>query len=178
MAREDRRTRRLMSTPGVGVLVALTYVAAIDDPARFRSSKSCWRTFRTDAKEVSVGRDGCHRTDLQDRRCERPHGALRGSQCHLDPAGQRFVAEELGDAGGEARRHAQGEGRIGPQTRCGAAPNAGRWHERSSPARQLGQSIGKGEITGSGGQTPTPGAGPVAGTMDPVRPQIREQLIR
>ena len=27
----------------------------------------------------------------------------------------------------------------------------------------------------SGEQTPTPRAGPVAGTMDPVRPQIREQ---
>jgi hypothetical protein len=31
---------------------------------------------------------------------------------------------------------------------------------------------------GSGGQTPPPGAGPVAGTMDPVRPQMREQLTR
>jgi hypothetical protein len=48
---------------------------------------------------------------------------------------------------------------------------------RSSPARQRPKHR-EGEITGSGGQTPTPGAGPVAGTMDPVRPQIREQLIR
>jgi transposase len=29
----------LMSAPGVGAIVALTYVSAIDDPARFRSSK-------------------------------------------------------------------------------------------------------------------------------------------
>ena len=28
-----------MSTPGVGPLVALTYVSAIDDPKRFTSSK-------------------------------------------------------------------------------------------------------------------------------------------
>jgi len=48
---------------------------------------------------------------------------------------------------------------------------------RSSPARQRPKHR-EGEITGSGGQTPTPGAGPVAGAMDPVRPQIREQLIR
>jgi len=48
---------------------------------------------------------------------------------------------------------------------------------RSSQARQRPKHR-EGEITGSGGQTPTPGAGPVAGTMDPVRPQIREQLIR
>jgi transposase len=28
-----------MSAPGVGAIVALTYVAAIDDPSRFSSSK-------------------------------------------------------------------------------------------------------------------------------------------
>lgn len=39
MARADDRVRLLMSTPGVGAIVALTYVSAIDDPARFKSSK-------------------------------------------------------------------------------------------------------------------------------------------
>jgi transposase len=39
LARDDSRARLLMSTPGVGVLVALTYVAAIDDPGRFKSSR-------------------------------------------------------------------------------------------------------------------------------------------
>jgi transposase len=39
MARTDQRTRLLMTTPGVGAIVALTFVAAIDDPGRFRSSK-------------------------------------------------------------------------------------------------------------------------------------------
>jgi transposase len=29
-----------MTTPGVGVIVALTFVAAVDDPGRFRSSKA------------------------------------------------------------------------------------------------------------------------------------------
>ena len=38
LARDDQRARLLMSTPGVGVLVALTYVAVIDDPGRFKSS--------------------------------------------------------------------------------------------------------------------------------------------
>ena len=37
-ARGDARTRLLMSTPGVGTIVALTFVAAVDDPGRFRSS--------------------------------------------------------------------------------------------------------------------------------------------
>lgn len=40
LARDDTRVRRLISTPGVGVIVALTYVSAIDDPARFKSSKA------------------------------------------------------------------------------------------------------------------------------------------
>jgi transposase len=39
MARADERTRLLMSAPGVGPIVGLTYVAAIDDPTRFKSSK-------------------------------------------------------------------------------------------------------------------------------------------
>jgi CoA transferase family III len=38
LAREDGRVRRLMTAPGVGTIVALTYASAIDDPARFRSS--------------------------------------------------------------------------------------------------------------------------------------------
>ena len=31
-------------------------------------------------------------------------------------------------------------------------------------------------MVGSGGQIPPPGAGPVAGTMDPVSPQVGPQL--
>jgi transposase len=38
-ARSDVRARLLMTTPGVGPIVSLTYAAAVDDPARFKSSK-------------------------------------------------------------------------------------------------------------------------------------------
>ena len=58
------RTRRLMTTPGVGAIVALTYASAIDDPARFRSSKHGGGAFRADAEEVPVRRDRLHRPDL------------------------------------------------------------------------------------------------------------------
>jgi transposase len=40
IARTDTRARLLMTTPGVGMIVALTYACAIDDPSRFRSSKT------------------------------------------------------------------------------------------------------------------------------------------
>ena len=39
LARANAPTRRLMTTPGVGAIVALTFASAIDDPARFQSSR-------------------------------------------------------------------------------------------------------------------------------------------
>jgi transposase len=55
LAREDTRARLLMSTPGVGVIVALTYVAAIDDPGRFRSSKAVGAHFGLTPKKYQSG---------------------------------------------------------------------------------------------------------------------------
>ena len=55
LARDDTRVRLLMSTPGVGVLVALTYVAAIDDPGRFRSSKAAGAHFGLTPKKYQSG---------------------------------------------------------------------------------------------------------------------------
>jgi len=39
-ARADQRAQLLMTVPGVGPLISLTFVAAIDDPARFSSSRT------------------------------------------------------------------------------------------------------------------------------------------
>lgn len=55
MARADRRARLLMSTPGVGAIVALTYSAAVDDPARFRSSKAAGAHFGLTPKKYQSG---------------------------------------------------------------------------------------------------------------------------
>jgi transposase len=55
MARADGKARLLMTTPGVGVIVALTYVAAIDDPARFRSSKAAGAHFGLTPKKYQSG---------------------------------------------------------------------------------------------------------------------------
>jgi transposase len=40
MARQDQAVKRLMTTPGVGTIVALTYVSVIDQPERFAKSSS------------------------------------------------------------------------------------------------------------------------------------------
>jgi len=43
-----------MSAPGVGAVVALTFVAAIDDPARFRSSKAVGAHFGLTPKKYQT----------------------------------------------------------------------------------------------------------------------------
>ena len=55
MARQDGRVRLLMSTPGVGPIVALTYVSAIDDPSRFTSSKMVGPHFGLTPKRYQSG---------------------------------------------------------------------------------------------------------------------------
>ena len=55
--RDDERTRRLTTTPGVDVVVALTYVAAVDDPERFRSSRP-GSVFRPQYGQVPIWREG------------------------------------------------------------------------------------------------------------------------
>jgi transposase len=58
MARTDARVRLLMSAPGVGAIVGLTYVSAVDDPARFKSSKRVGAHFGlTPTKHQSGERD-------------------------------------------------------------------------------------------------------------------------
>src|SRR5438874_3640539 len=55
MGRNDARTRLLMSTPGVGAVISLTYVSAIDDPARFKSSKDVGAHYGMTPKKYQSG---------------------------------------------------------------------------------------------------------------------------
>ena len=56
LARSDVRTRQLMTVPGVGAIVALTYAAAIDDPARFRSSRMVGAHFGLTPRKYQSGK--------------------------------------------------------------------------------------------------------------------------
>jgi transposase len=55
MARDDTRARLLMTTTGVGAIVSLTYVAAIDDPGRFKSSKTVGAHFGMTPRKYQSG---------------------------------------------------------------------------------------------------------------------------
>lgn len=61
IARADMVCRRLMTTPGVGALVALTYRSAADDPSRFGKSAATGAYFGLTPKKYQSGetdRDG------------------------------------------------------------------------------------------------------------------------
>jgi transposase len=55
MARADTRVRLLTTAPGVGAIVGLTYVAAIDDPTRFKSSKAVGAHFGMTPRRYQSG---------------------------------------------------------------------------------------------------------------------------
>ena len=54
-ARSDPRAQLLMTTPGVGPIVALTYGSAIDDPGRFKSSKQVGAHFGMTPRKYQSG---------------------------------------------------------------------------------------------------------------------------
>jgi transposase len=62
MARSNPQARLLMTTPGVGPLVALTYASAMDDPSRFCSSKTVGAHFGLTPKKYQSGQ-----TDISGR---------------------------------------------------------------------------------------------------------------
>ncbi|MBN8974135.1 MAG: IS110 family transposase [Rhizobiales bacterium] len=55
LVRRDAKARLLMSTPGVGPIVALTYASAIDEPGRFSSSKQVGAHFGLTPKKYQSG---------------------------------------------------------------------------------------------------------------------------
>ena len=55
LAKGNARVRLLMTAPGVGPVVGLTYVSAIDDPGRFSSSKTVGAHFGLTPKRYQPG---------------------------------------------------------------------------------------------------------------------------
>jgi transposase len=55
LVRNDSLCRRLMTVPGVGAVVAITFTTAIDDPARFRRSRAVGAHFGLTPKKYQSG---------------------------------------------------------------------------------------------------------------------------
>ena len=54
-ARTDPICKRLMTAPGVGAIVALTFRCAVDDPSRFTSSRSIGAFFGLTPRRYQSG---------------------------------------------------------------------------------------------------------------------------
>ena len=67
IVRDDEVCRRLMTTPGVGPVVALDDRATVDVPARFRKSKSVGAVFGLTCSKYQ-SRDRSKRQDIPLRR--------------------------------------------------------------------------------------------------------------
>src|SRR5215471_8177250 len=72
IARTDTRARLLMTTPGVGVIVSLTFACAIDDPSRFKSSKAVGAYLGMTPKRYQSGE-----TDYSGRISKNGDGSVR-----------------------------------------------------------------------------------------------------
>ena len=55
IVREDAVCRRLMTVPGVGPVVAVTFKSAVDDPSRIAESKAVGALFGLTPKKYSIG---------------------------------------------------------------------------------------------------------------------------
>ena len=123
VVRNDEVCRRLMTTPGVGPVVALTYRATVDVPARFRKSKSVGAVFGlTSAKYQSGEIDRSGRIS----RCGVGHALRSGPE--YAALEEMVLAQGLGDADRQASRDEKGDRRPGAATGRHLAPYLGRWH--------------------------------------------------
>jgi transposase len=113
LAKEDPVCCRLMTMPGVGAVVALTFRSAIDDPTRFSSSRRSGPG-SADPLTHPVGRARRERRDHPAGDATSDEPSARRPR-HDEPR-SRLLAEKLGGAGGK-RRGRSGDGRPGPAHR-------------------------------------------------------------
>jgi len=115
-----------MSVRGVGPIVGLTYVAAIDDPARFTSSKQVGPHFGLTPKRYQSGE-----TDYSGRISKIGDVSVRtalyeAANAILTKPLKGATALKSGDEIGQARRHGQGQGGTCAQAGRHPASHVGR----------------------------------------------------
>ena len=112
-----------MTVPGVGPVVALTYRATVDVPARFRKSKSVGAVFGlTCSRDQSGERD--HPGAISRCGDEMMRAMpLRGGPGHAVTFGKMVLAQGLGDADCQTARDEKSDCRAGATVGCNHAPH-------------------------------------------------------
>jgi transposase len=122
IVRNDDVCRRLMTVPGIGPVVALTYRATVDVPSRFRNAKAVGAAFGlTPSKHQSGESD---RTGAISR-CgdEMVRTMLYEAAQILLMRSTRVLAQGLGDDDRQAPRREEGDRRPGTPAGCDHAPH-------------------------------------------------------
>jgi transposase len=128
IVRADAVCRRLMTVPGVGALVAVTFTSGVDAPERFARSKGVGAHFGLTPRKHQSGE-----TDITGAVSRvgdvMVRTALYEAAHILLTRAVRFSALKRGPGGGEAARHEASEGGAGAQA-CGRSPpHVGGWHD-------------------------------------------------
>jgi transposase len=115
IARQDQTVQRLMSAPGVGVVVALAYVSVIDDPERFARSSSVGAYVGLTPRRFQSGEE-----DYTGRisRCGDAPAAwllVRSRRHHPAPRREVVRREGLGHATAQTDGSKEGDDRRGAQ---------------------------------------------------------------
>ena len=80
----------MMTVPGVGALVALTFRATVDDPTRFKKSTNVGAHFGLTPRRYQSGQTDRDWQDLQMRRRADAGDAVRGSDRDPDAHSEEF----------------------------------------------------------------------------------------
>ena len=139
-ARHDEVCLRMMTVPGVGSIAALTFKAAVDDPARFKSSRTVGAQFGLTPRRYQSGEhDNPGRISRAGDRDVR--ATLYAAANALADAHDGWVANQiLGDAPDADQRPTSRCRRRRAKIGCSATPHVGRWH-RVPSGKSGGQSM-------------------------------------
>src|SRR5215469_6743100 len=104
--RGDPVCRRLMTAPGVGAVVALTYRATVDQPQRFIHSRAVGAHVGLTPKRYQSGEIDYHGGVVQMWRRPAAHNALRSRTLAAYPRSAMVMVEGMGHPGGSTARDA------------------------------------------------------------------------
>ena len=127
VVRDDEVCRRLMTVPGVGPVVALTYRATVDVPVRFRKSKSVGAAFGlTCSRDQSGERDrpGAISRCGDEMMRMMLYEAAQSMLVHV----KMVLAQGMGNADRQAPWNEKGDRRTGASIGRDHAPYLGRRH--------------------------------------------------
>ena len=124
IVRDDEVCRRLMTTPGVGPVVSLTYRATVDVPGSLPQIQVRRGGVWADVRQVSIGRGRLERQNIPLRRRDDAGHALRSSSEH-DAFEEMVMAQGLGDADRQAPRDEKGDRGAGAPVGRDHAPHLG-----------------------------------------------------